>query len=326
MARNSHAWGPYTCKEFKSGEQCTFEALDNYWRQPKVGKVILKAIPESGNRVALLERGKIDIADLLLPKEIDYLQGRKGVKVFNVPNNLVFYLNMNSLKKPFDDIRVRQAMNYACPKEEILSSAFRGLAQPMKSCISQIFPDYTDRFWKYDYNPDKAARLLADAGYPQGFEIELTFSDYNAVDEEVAVIMRNALKKIKVDCKLRKLPAAAFMEKLFKKEHAFCVETECPIIPDPGYWATVFFEGNAFLNHSNIHDPELDKLIDSVRGTYDTKERLEFSKKIQERVLELAHKVFICCPGVQVAMRDDIGGNLHMGWVNSYHWEKLDKI
>jgi peptide/nickel transport system substrate-binding protein len=233
---------------------------------------------------------------------------------------------MNCKKKPFDDVRVRQAMNYACPQEEIVKSVFRNFAQPARSNIARVCPEYTSEFWKYNYNPDRAAKLLADAGYPQGFEIELDFSDQEPFSEETCVIMRGALNKIKVECKLRKIPGAAFMERLFKRDFVFAANTQAPLVPDAAYWASLFYKSGVFLNFLELNDPELDKMIDTVRLIYELKKRQEMAKKIQERILDLAPRVFICSVNTNVAMRDDVGGTFHASWVpTTYYWDKLDK-
>ena len=326
LTKNSCSWGPYRIKEWKTGEQVTLEASDDYWQgEPKIGRVICKAIPERSRRVALLERGRIDIADLLLPQDIEYLRGKRGIKIMSTRSNGVYYLLMNCQMKPFDDIRVRRAMNYACPQQEIVSTVFHGLAEPMNSPCSPLQPGYTGEFWQYDYNPDTAARLLVEAGYPKGFEVGLFFTDNSPAEEEVCVIMRKALKKIKVDVKLRKLSVASFNRILYRKKHLFASRLDFPAVRDPTYWG-LWFKSHTFLNYQDLRDAELDNLLDEQASITDMNGRMGFSKKVQKRILDLAPMVFIAYPTTNIAMRTDIGGKYH---VNpdciSYYWRDLEK-
>ena len=326
VAQNSCGWGTYRIKEWNARSHVVLEACENYWRgKPKIEKVISKAIPERSERVALLERGEIDVAELLLPQDVEYLQENKDIIVMSTQSTGVYQLIMNCKKKPFDDIRVRKAMNYACPQKEIVSKVFRGLAEPMDSPCSPLQPGYTGEFWEYDYNPDKAARLLADAGYPNGFEVVLAFTDNSPAEEEVCIIIRKALKELKIDVRLSKMPVADFNEKLYRKEHLFASRFTFTAVRDPSYWG-LWFKSKTFLNYQDLCDPELDRLLDEQANILDTNKRVEFSKRVQKKILDLAPMVFIAYPMTNNALRTDIGGNYHFNPdCLSYYWYDLDK-
>jgi peptide/nickel transport system substrate-binding protein len=326
LARNSSGWGPYQIKEWENGKFVKLTACEKYWRgKAPMDTVILKAVPDRSTRIKMLENGDIDIAERLLPRDIEYLRGKESINVMSTPSTGVYQLIMNCQQKPFSDVKVRHAMNYACPQDKIIQRVFRGMAEPMKSPCSPAQPGFTDESWEYDYNPDKAAQLLHDAGYPKGFSVELAYTDSSPAEEEVCLIIQDSLSKLGIEIKLNKLPLSVFNEKLYKKEHLFASKFTFTAVRDPSYWA-LWYKSNTILNYHDLQDTELDRLIDKQSKIMDAESRAKFSKKIQKRIMDLAPVVFISYPMMNNALRSDIGGSYH---VNpdclSYYWYDLNK-
>ena len=183
-AANAHpiGTGPFTLAEYKKGISIKLKAIpgvEKHWRvKTDFENITFLAVPEEATRVAMLRTGEVDLA----PINYDSIDSIKasGLNVLSVKNNWVPVIRLGGLIKtdpkrynpnvPWADKRVRQALNYAIDKEAIVKSIFRGQAQPASSDIPA--PEFFD-ISAYPYNPQKAKQLLAEAGYPNGFEITL---------------------------------------------------------------------------------------------------------------------------------------------------------
>jgi peptide/nickel transport system substrate-binding protein len=163
--------GPFTFVEWVKDEQLVFEANPDYWGgAPKIETVIFRPIPETATRVAALEAGDVDIITDVPPDYVD--QVPDNIAVVSIPGTRAFFIGMNVTVKPFDDVRVRQAMNYAVDVDTIIKSMLNGLARKLDGPVLPEAFGYVATP-VYNYDPDKAKALLAEAGYPDGFEMEL---------------------------------------------------------------------------------------------------------------------------------------------------------
>src|SRR5260221_13255319 len=174
LATNSASFAPYSVSKFASGQEVVYDANPNYFRGPAtIKRVIFREMPTSSNRVAALQGGAVDVAEWLLPRELALFEKNPTIKVWKVFGNYIFRVEMNTETKPFTDPKVRQAMNYLVPRDEISKSIFFNTARVTKSPISEIYPAFTDSYFHYSSDVEKAKKLLTDAGYPKGFETEL---------------------------------------------------------------------------------------------------------------------------------------------------------
>jgi glutathione transport system substrate-binding protein len=147
---------------------------DAYWKPglPKVDSVTFKAVPESGSRFAMLQTGE---AQFIAPLPAELVKPAQGITTLDVsitPSIVARYVALNTMKKPFDDVRVREALNYAVDKAAFTKIVFSGYAVTLDAPIPPKLAFYSQQgAWPYD--PAKAKALLAEAGYPDGFSVEL---------------------------------------------------------------------------------------------------------------------------------------------------------
>jgi len=186
--------GPYTFVEWVKDERVVLEANVEYWRgAPQIKTIIFIPIPETATRLAALESGDVDIVTAVPPEYID--QPAEGVRISTVPGTRSFYLGMNVNVEPFTDVRVRQAMNYAVDIESIIRNVLNGLARPIDNPLLPEAFGYTATP-VYHYDPDKAISLLTEAGYPDGFEMEI---DTYPVLKEIAEAVAGQLSAVGID-------------------------------------------------------------------------------------------------------------------------------
>jgi peptide/nickel transport system substrate-binding protein len=286
------------------------EANPHYWRgAPTIKRIIWLVVPESSGRLALLEKGTVDVAEDLSPDELAALKDSKAAEPVAVRGNGQMWLILNNKLKPFDDQRVRQAINYLIPRNDIVKDVYHGMARPWHGVISSVTPGYEDQK-PYDFDPEKAKKLLADAGYANGFEADLVFSAGVPEMENIAVILQSALAKLNVKLDLKKLPVAAHSDLVQTKKAQMALWTDSPIQPDVNYVINLVYTSGplSLVNYNNFSDPDVDKMIESGAPLIDPAARLEHHKGVQQRIQDEAAMGWVVEPYYRVGLSRNLQG------------------
>jgi peptide/nickel transport system substrate-binding protein len=309
IENNSAGFGPYRLEQLQRGQQAVFKArADYYLGKPAMETVIFREVPTSASRVSLLQGGAVDIAQYLQPLEIIKLRGEKGVAVDSVDASFMIWLELNAKIEPFGDRKVRQAMNFAFPQGNVLKTVFQGLGSPLNGCMPNIYPAFTDKFWKYTYDPEQAKALLKEAGLSSGFKTSLAYNAGDPVQESIAILYQTALRDIGVELELKKIPAATFYNAVSERKQPMIFYVDSPWCPDVGYSMTLYFNSASFINYSNYKNDDVDALIRDTARTNDQAKRIELMTKAQEIVMSEAPWVFIAYPGYHFARRANLKG------------------
>jgi peptide/nickel transport system substrate-binding protein len=208
--------GRYQWKEWVTGERCVFTAWPDYpWGVPKAKTLIVRFFADPASMRMALEKGEIDIALKDFTKEdILALQKNPNVVVELRPSGFTRNLMINQKSKPFDNILVRQALAYAIDPSECLNKTQRGLSSPAYSMVQDWMKYYNPIFHQmYPYDPVKAKQLLANAGYPNGFDTTLWYSTrYDVAEDEKssATVFQSQLAKIGIRAELKFAEWGAF--------------------------------------------------------------------------------------------------------------------
>ena len=156
--------GPFAFERWDKGQRIVLRRNATYWGgAPGFERLIFEVIADPRQRLIALESGAIDMAATIHPEELQYAELHPGLRLHRAPSNNVVYLAMNTSKPPFDDIRVRRAINYAINKPPIVQMAYQGLAVPASGPLPPGQWGYHDPATTYSYDPDKARALLAEA-------------------------------------------------------------------------------------------------------------------------------------------------------------------
>ena len=309
LATNSASFGPYAVTKYAPGQEVVYTANEKYYRgAPALKKVIFREMPTTANRVAALQAGAIDVAEYLSPRELALVEKIPGVTVHKVFGNYIHRVEMQNETAPFTDPRVRQALNYLVPRDEISQAVYFGTARPTKSPISEIYPAFTDAYFPYDHNVEKAKALLAEAGYPDGFTTELGYRTGDQLEEEIAVILKTAFAEGGINLTLSKLPASTLVERYTKGEIPMYFFRDMAIVPDAAYVANLWLNSNSLINYSRFKSEEVDSLINSALTGVDEEKRLADMKRVQQITMEGAPWVFLFNPGYQLATRSNVKG------------------
>lgn len=210
--------GPYKLKEWRRGDRLVLEANEDYFAgAPSIKTVIFRFIQDPSARTAALLSGDVDIASPISIEQVDQVENSEGVSI-KTPKLSIFRdrLMLRPDKKPFNDVRVRQAMNYAIDREAIVKNVLGGYGKVTNGPIVEgefgWRPELEE--YGYEYDPAKAKQLLTEAGYPNGFQV--TFDTRPGTfpkDDETPQVIAQYLAKVGVKAKIVENEYAQFIEK-----------------------------------------------------------------------------------------------------------------
>jgi glutathione transport system substrate-binding protein len=172
--------GPFEFVEWKPAEYLKVKKFDGYWKKgyPKVDTLTFRTVTDNNTRAAVVQTGEAQFAFPVPFEQAAVLAKNDKLDLIDDKNSIMArYLSMNTMKKPFDNVKVRQAINYAINKQALAKVAFAGYANPVSGVVPKGV-DYATDIGQYAYDPAKARELLKEAGYPSGFESTL-WSAYN---------------------------------------------------------------------------------------------------------------------------------------------------
>jgi peptide/nickel transport system substrate-binding protein len=302
-------WTPDTEVVFERNEAWKSGAL------PKVKRIIWRMVPDAGNRRALLERGDADISYDLPNKDFVDMRDSGKLTIVSTPySNGIQYLGMNVTKPPFDNVKVRQAVAYAVPYQKIMDAVLFGLAKPMFGAapgapIEPVWPQ------AHSFNTDiaKAKQLMAEAGYPNGFETTLSFDlGFAVVNEPQCVLIQESLGQIGIKATLNKIPGANWRTELNKKVMPLFVNVFSGWLDYPEYFFFWCYDGqNSVFNTMSYQSKDMDALIAGARQAAATGDKSTYDKDV-EGFVALAFKdiprIPLYQPYVNVAMQKNVSG------------------
>jgi glutathione transport system substrate-binding protein len=175
-----------------------------YWGNvPGFGSMTFKAVTESGTRVAMLLAGDCEFIGYVPTEQVNLLRDKPDITVEISDATRVDYISLNTAKPPFDDVRVRHALNYAVDKDACVQVVYNGFAVPMNSVVNRILTFHAAQD-RYEYNPEKAKQLLAEAGYPNGFTARLD-SMNSTLDVKLVEFVQQQLAMVSVNVDIQSM-------------------------------------------------------------------------------------------------------------------------
>ena len=311
LETNSAGYGPYHVDSVRPGEQAVFVANPNYFRgQPYFQRVIYRSVPSGASRVTLLRSGQVQWIDRPTVQQVVELQKDNRVKVEGHRGRGLASVRMNPGFKPFDDVRVRRAFNYAVDQEKLKQAILLGTGEAAKSVVPPIVGSYDPSFFPYKHDPDKAKALLAEAGYGGGLTVELQFADLFAWEEQMAVQISDQLRGVGVTCKPQRITGSEMRARTApgKQDLPFFTFEDGPIVLDPIYTLALFAHSKGISNRARYSNPELDAVVDGARTTLDPVARDKAARQAQKIWIEDAPWIMTVYPQSFEAMAPAING------------------
>jgi peptide/nickel transport system substrate-binding protein len=294
--------GPYKFVSFTPGVELTFEAFDQYWRKtPNLKRLVFKVIPEEATRLAALKGGEVDIVYSIRGELAEELTRTKGLSLKPAVIQGTFWLYFPEQwdpKSPWADPRVRLAASLTVNRATINQALTLGHSK----LTGSIIPDSFEHYWQPPapvYDPAKAAQLLTEAGYPQGFDAGDYYCDATYANLGEAVI--NDLQAVGIRAKLRPLERAAFFKGYSEKSYKNIIQGASGAFGNTATRLENFVvKGGAYVygNH-----PDIDALFEQQAAELDAKKREAMLHKIQQ----LVHERTIYAPIWQLAFINGAG-------------------
>jgi len=283
--------GPYRFVSFAPGVELVLEAFDQYWRKvPNVKRLILKAIPDEATRLAALKRGEVDIAYAIRGALAEELRRTPGLTL--KPNvgqavQWVYFADQWDPKSPWRDRRVRLAANYAIDRPTMNQAETLGYSK----LIWSIVPSSFEFYWQppgYPYDPAKARQLLAEAGYPNGFDAGDYFCD--AAGTFVGEPVVNYLPAAGIRVKLRPLERAAFNKGNADRKYKNLIQVGSGAFGNAATRIEAFVAAGGTYVYGSYGD--IDGLFQEQANEMDAKKR----GAILERIQQLIHEKVMVAP------------------------------
>jgi len=294
--------GPYRFVSFTPGVELVLEAFEQYWRKtPSVKHLVFKVIPDESTRLAALKRGEVDVVYSIRGELAEELQRTPGLTlkpaVIQAPQ-WVNLLDQWDPKSPWHDRRVRLAANYAIDRKAINQAITLGHS----TLTFSIIPDTFEFFWQppaYPYDPARAKGLLAEAGYPNGFDAGEYYCDISYANVQEAIL--NYLQNVGIRAKLRPVERAAFFREWGEKKYKNLTYGATGAFGNAATRLEAFVvAGGAYVYGSY---PDIDGLFHEQAAELDRKKREAMLVKIQQ----LVHEKVIFVPIWQLAFLNGVG-------------------
>jgi peptide/nickel transport system substrate-binding protein len=311
--------GPYKFVEWVKGSHITLEANENYWDgAPAIKKVTFVHAPDASTRDSQLLSGDVDLVHKVSPADAARVQAQSDLKLVSTRSMNLIFIGMNTFVKPFDDVRVRQALNYAVDWDSIIKNVLSGFAYRNASSIGALTAGYDPNLKPYPYDPTKAKQLLADAGYPNGFDT--TFDGpigfYNQ-DKEVSEAVIGDLAKVGVRVKYQGIEFQAFVTKFLGDAKLLMGNGErgrASAIQGFYMFGCNNYVGNSFdfCNRLHLHSkvrgiyyntPALDQMLDDESVIFDDNARDAKARQIEAYIQQQAPWIFAYDDAVLYGMK-----------------------
>ncbi|MDR7419072.1 MAG: glutathione ABC transporter substrate-binding protein [Armatimonadota bacterium] len=286
--------GPYKYESHVPEQSVTLVRFDDYWGgRPYLDRLIFRTVREDATRVAMLEAGEAQLITNVPGTEVARLQGDARLKIRLDPSTRVAHIGMSLLKAPFNNVKVRQALNHAVHRAAIVRGVLRDIGIPVQTVLSPATWGYSDP-GLYPYDTDRAKRLLAEAGYPNGFQTVLWTPDGRYfMDRQTAVAVQGQLALVGVQADVRVIDWATYLQILRRPQDSN--ETQMYLLgwesgtADPAILVNTVFNSASVpptaWNTMFYKNPKVDELIAAGAQETDTRKRAQIYAELQKTIM-----------------------------------------
>ena len=304
--------GPFRFVEWKTGEKVVFDTSPDYFEgKPFIARVITRVIPDQATMFLELKSGGVDTMGLTPPqyvRQTETAEFRKSFNRYKYTASAYTYLGFRLSHPFFKDRRVRQAIAHAADKKALIDGVLLGLGQEATGPYKPGTWAYNPNVRKYPHDPLIAKALLAEAGWKekdgvlvkdgQPFEFTVHTNAGNEARAKTAAILQQNLAAVGIRMKIRTVEWAAFINEVIDKRKFDAVILGWNITPDPDQFDIWHSSktGPKELNHIGFANPEVDRLLDEGRRTFDLEKRKKAYFRFQEILAEEQPYVFLYVP------------------------------
>lgn len=320
--------GPYKMEKWFHGDKVVMVRNEDYWGKPPTPKrLVWKVVPEAGSRTAAVLAGDVDVSYQPPATDVSRLKASPAVNLISVPSTRIMFIAMNTSKPPLDNKKVRQALNYAVDAKTLADKVLFGAGSPNHAPLPAPFFGY-HKIGFYDYNPEKAKELLAEAGYPDGFEITFYHPTGRYIlDAKVAEAIQSYLADVGIKANLKTMDWPTYMGELLKpKEESpydLCVLGWGPL-PDAHHTLYPMFHSAQHppvsFNTAFYENPEVDVLLDLGATIVDRQKRDVLYHQAEKIIWDEAPWIFL------YTQHMILGVNAKLEGLYTYPWEMFNVL
>lgn len=297
VAEHPVGTGPFRFESLVRGDRLSLTRNPDYWAGPaEIERLVIRPMPDPTARVAALRAGQVDWVESPLPDDIPGLEAT-GFQIATNSYDHMWPWVIDTTKPPLDDVRVRQALNYAIDRDALIGNLLHGTAEPLLQVAARSNTAYRDDNNLYGYDPDKAKALLAEAGYPDGISLRLSFPTSgggNMVPVPMNEALQQQLAEVGIEVSLEPIEWGALLQSF--------VSTEIPggadllnislTMQDEINWS-MWLDSQSIINVGGYANPEYDALLLEAKRTFDDEARADIYARAAELATEDAVWVFI---------------------------------
>ena len=278
--------GPFRFTSWERSGQFVVRRNESYWGEAaKIDEVIYKAIQEDAARIAALEAGQADVISNIPPHEVGRLKANPRVRIQQVQGLRPIFLVLSPAYKPLENVKVRRAITHAIDRNRIIKHVLEGNAYPLSGLLSPQVFGYEPSAKAFAYDPEKAKQLLAEAGFPNGFEIDYySPTGRYPKDREVAQVIVEQLSKVGIKANL-KTPEWSIFNTDYKNGKYPIYLTGRGSLTDADTLFQQYFRTGVTRRTLGYSNPKLDEILEAQQLTFDVKKR--------EKLLWEAHKIIL---------------------------------
>jgi peptide/nickel transport system substrate-binding protein len=302
--------GQYKLKEWLPGNRIVFEGFkDAYQGAPNFEELTYLTIPEVSNRMIALETGEVDVAFDIGIMDKETIENSNNLELVEVESPALLYLGFDQTNPIYQNKKLREAIAYAIDNQTFVDVVFRGSAVAGDSPLPKASPAYNGNVKKYNQDIEKAKKLLAEAGYPNGLDIELWCMD-DGPRVDMCVIIQDQLKKIGINVEIKIFEFGAYVSKttLPNKELYFLSWNSSGDGDVALYPLFHSSQHGAPGNRSFYSNKEVDKLLDKARVSVDEEERKSLYKEVQNILQEDLAIYALAYPKINLAKNKELKG------------------
>lgn len=285
--QNPIGTGPMKLKEWAANDHITLVRNDDYWRgKPKATSITIKVIPEDSSRTIALQSGDVDFLQATPSVDVKRITEDSKLKAESFLSQSTVYLGFNCEKAPFNNVKVRQALNHAIDKDSIVAVVLEGKGQVINTVLAPDMPGANNEINYYKYDMEKAKALLTEAGFPNGFKANLVASG-DANNKAAQLIQANyAQLGVTVDISIMEFGALLDYLNLGEQD-MYILSYGAAGNPDSTMTNVYYSKASSSTgNRSFYKNEEVDKLTDSARVEMDWDKREPIYKSIQELIMK----------------------------------------
>jgi peptide/nickel transport system substrate-binding protein len=283
--------GPYKFDSWERDSQITLVASDSYWGEPaSVGTLVFRDIPETAAKATAIETGEIDFTWGLPADQLPILAENENLVIDPTPSYAYYFNWFNSSREPFTDARVRQAMNYAIDRETLAADLLQGVGIVATAPIPSTIFGWSEQT-PYEYDPEKAKLLLAEAGLADGFDTHIIWVPGSGPqDRELVLSFISYWADIGVNVESQEMEQAAWLERLLALDWDMDFQTNTVRTGDADFTLRRLYTSTA--NRNGYANPELDELLLNAAAEPDQNVRLELYAQANKIIWDEAVGIF----------------------------------